>query len=145
MKTELRSLLDKNANVEGINFTQITGLRLAKMSAPSMKFSTVYNPSLCVIAQGKKQIFLSDEMHTYSSSEFLAVSVGLPITGQVVEASKDKPYLSLQIDLDPRQISELLIYGEVRNIPSETRRGLIVGKMDKALMEAIIRLMRPKT
>ncbi|MFN0103764.1 MAG: AraC family transcriptional regulator [Bryobacteraceae bacterium] len=40
---------------------------------------TVYSPSLCIVVQGAKQVMLGDETYRYAPSEFLAVSVDLPV------------------------------------------------------------------
>src|SRR5690348_13815353 len=63
---------------------------------------------------------------------FLAVSVDLPLLGQVVEAGAERPYLCLQIELDSRQIGELIAQsGEPAFSRGDTtRRGVFVGTPD---------------
>ena len=73
-----------------------------------MQLPSVYQPSICVIVQGAKQVLLEDEIYRYAPPQFLAVSVDLPLLGQVTEASAEKPYLCLAIDIDARQIADLI-------------------------------------
>ncbi len=78
----------------------LPGLRLIRRGAPTEPIHSVLNPALCVIAQGRKDIYLGETRYQYDPAHYLLVTVGLPITGQVVEASPERPYLSLRLDLD---------------------------------------------
>lgn len=140
---ELSVIIDKLSNGDGIHKTIVPGLNVIKMSATNMLIPVVYDPSLCVIVQGKKQVMLEDEIYKYKPSEYLVVSVDLPVIGAVIEATEKEPYLCLQIDLDPRQISDLLIEAQ-QNIPagSTTGRGVFVGKVDESLSDCTLRLAR---
>lgn len=140
---ELKNLIKKYATLEGIHETAIAGLHIVKNSNSSVKLSGLCVPSLCVIVQGKKQILLNQELYCYSPSDYLAVSVDLPVTGYVIEASHEHPYLSLQIDLDPQQMAEFLTQPETnKNVSEKIRRGLFIGRMDEALLDSITRLVR---
>jgi AraC-like DNA-binding protein len=140
---DLNFLVAKYSKSEGMHETEVAGLRFYKISKPCISIPSVYNPSLCIVTQGRKQVMLEDETYYYSTSEFLAVSVDLPVIGQVTDASQDKPYLSLQIDLDPRHMSDLL--AQIDDQPftrSDAKRGLFVGKLDETLMDCVLRLTR---
>ena len=55
---------------------------------------------------------------------------------EVTEASPEKPYLCLKIDLNQRDFSELLADTGQLNVPDlSTRRGYFVGKVDDALTD----------
>ena len=139
----LAALVGKYSSADGMNPTAIEGLRCLRMSAPSQKMPTVYQPSLCLVVQGRKRVLLEGEVYHYSPSRFLVISVDLPLVGQVLEASVDKPYLCLQMDLDPAQLSELITPRDAR-APAEgdTARGLFVGAVDEPLLDAALRLTR---
>lgn len=139
---ELNRLVDKFSDGEGIHPTRVPGLRCIMATVPNMKMPVVYEPSLCLIVQGAKEVMLGSEVYHYAPSEFLIVSVDLPVTGRVMQASRDQPYLSLHIDLDLLQMSELItdVGGAVD--PVNSSRGLFVGKTDTALVDGILRLAR---
>lgn len=139
---ELIRLVGAFSPRDGIHPTLIPGLKCIKGSALSMKFPVVYEPSFCLIVQGEKEVMLEEERYRYAPSQFLMVSVDLPVTGQVVLANRDVPYLSIQIDLDLRQINELIPEIEscdTRSLPSS--RGLFVGEADVALVGVVLRLV----
>jgi AraC-like DNA-binding protein len=143
MRSELSRLIAKYSSGDGIHASAIGGLFCIKLSATDMRLPSVYQPSICVIVQGAKQVLLEEEIYKYTPSQFLAVSVDLPLLGQVIEASAAKPYLCLQIELDARQIADLIAQsGDAAWSRGETARGLFVGQLDEALQESVLRLAR---
>ncbi|MES2626556.1 MAG: AraC family transcriptional regulator [Pseudomonadota bacterium] len=137
----LGRLIDKYSNGDGIHPTGVAGMRCIKTSKPGEGMPAIYNPSLCVIVQGRKQVLLEQEIYHYGPGQFLVVSVDLPLLGSVLEASDDQPYLCLQIDLDAKLLSELMtVSGTSKVVPADTMRGLFVGDLDEATLDAVTRL-----
>lgn len=140
---ELAAVTAKYCNGDGIHDTAIRGLRTIRLCAPNMKLPAVYEPSICVILQGSKKVLLENEVYHYAPPQFLAVSVDLPLLGQVLEASAERPYLCIQLEIDARQIGELIAQsGESHFIRNESARGIFVGMLDGATQDAVLRLTR---
>ena len=140
---ELAGLVEKFSKGEGMHPAAVTGLHCIKLSEPHMQLPTVYQPSICVIVQGAKQVLLEEEIYRYAPPQFLAVSVDLPLVGQVIEATAASPYLCLAIDLDARMIADLIASsGDAGWSRGDTSRGLFVGEMDAALQDSTLRLAR---
>src|SRR6266481_1290348 len=138
---ELTALIGKYSQTDGLNGTAIAPLQYFKMSAPSARIPVVYNASLCLVVQGEKEVMLEDETYRYAASEFLVVSIDLPATGHVTLATPEKPYLCLQVDIDPKQLSDLVtetVRTEVHGAP--TQRALFVGSTNDQLTDALLRL-----
>lgn len=81
--------------------TPIAGLTLYRKEQPTQPNSNILDASLCLIAQGKKQVILSEEIYTYDSNHFLFTAIDLPIITQIMEASPQQPYLGVILRLDP--------------------------------------------
>src|SRR6186713_1112974 len=140
---ELGALVGKHSPGDGMHKTSVGGLICIRLSEPHMQLPSVYQPSICVIVQGEKQVLLEDEIYRYAPPQFLAVSVDLPLLGQVTAASAQAPYLCLAIDLDARTIADLLAQSDGAGWSrSETARGLFVGDLDDATLESVVRLAR---
>src|SRR5882762_25393 len=140
---ELASSIGKYSKTDGLNDTAIAPLHFFKMSAPSARMPVVYNASLCLVVQGEKEVMLEDETYHYSAYEFVVVSVDLPATGHVTVATPEKPYLALQLDIDPRQLSDLItetVRTEAHGAPTE--RALFIGSTNDQLTDALLRLAR---
>lgn len=142
-RQEMAGLVERFSNGDGIHASAIPGLHCIRLSAPHQQLPTVYQPSFCVIVQGAKQVLLEDEIYRYAPPQFLAVSVDLPLVGQVLEASVDAPYLCLAIDIDARQIADLIAHAEpAPTLRGQTPRGLFVGALDGETQDTVLRLAR---
>ena len=67
----------------------------------------IYEPALCLVAQGKKRVVLGEKDYIYDASQYLVVSVDLPMLGSILDASEARPFLCLSLDLDLKVMSEL--------------------------------------
>jgi AraC-like DNA-binding protein len=143
LQAELVRRVSRAAPSDGAHETPVAGLATMRASAPSQPLSSVYEPSLCIVVQGRKQARLGDEIYRYDPLNYLVVSVTLPMTGQITEASSDRPYLSLRININRNLIGELLMQaGPVLRQGAGPDRGLYVAKADAALLDAVVRLVR---
>jgi AraC-like DNA-binding protein len=140
---ELGGLIAKYSSGDGMHASAVKGLHCIQLSQPHAELPHVYHPCVCVIVQGAKQVLLGEEIYRYDPSQFLAVSVDLPLMGQVLEATPDKPYLCLAIDLDARQFADLIAQSSDAGWSrGETSRGLFVGDLDAATLDTAVRLAR---
>ncbi|MGY2575437.1 AraC family transcriptional regulator N-terminal domain-containing protein [Vibrio sp. C8] len=122
--------------------TGIPGLRLSRWEAPTPPTSYTHNPSICLIAQGKKQVLLGGDSFIYDANHFLISSVNLPITANIMEASKDKPYLGLILELDLQEISQLIVDSDYSFTHyKEAQKGIAVGTLSQPLLDAFVRLL----
>jgi hypothetical protein len=69
----------------------LKGLRLNRFSTPTEPLHGVSKPSFCVIGQGSKEVLLGDSRYRYDPAHYLLATVELPVVGQVVEASAERP------------------------------------------------------
>jgi hypothetical protein len=56
----------------------LKGLLLNRSSTPTEQLHGVSRPSLCVIAQGSKEVLLGDSRYRYDPAHYLLASVVLP-------------------------------------------------------------------
>ncbi|HUL94812.1 MAG TPA: AraC family transcriptional regulator [Usitatibacter sp.] len=129
---------------DGSHATPIPGLTVHRASEPSpMRMFGVQNPCICVIAQGAKRVMLGDDIYMYDRAQFLAASVDLPVSGQIVQASEESPFLSLKLDVDPKEVAALLLEAPDRlNGEAPPARGLYVSRSDPEMVESFVRLLR---
>jgi AraC-like DNA-binding protein len=142
-RREMLQIIEKHTPEDGTHDTQVPGLRLIRVSRASEPVYSVYEPSLCIVAQGSKMVFLGQEVYQYDPSSYLTASVHLPITGQVTEASGDMPYFSLQILFDMSQIIDVIqSSGDALRVGTGTSRGMKVSRINDTLLDAILRLAK---
>src|SRR5581483_2181354 len=99
--------IERHTPPDGICDTAVPGLLLARQPVPTDPITLVVDPSLCIVAQGAKEVFLAGEVYRYDPAHSLLVSVDLPISARVVEASPAKPCLAVCISLDPAVVGDL--------------------------------------
>lgn len=142
LKQQLLQLVQQLAVNEGLNSTAIPNVFCYKICHPMVTMPAVYEPCLCIIVQGRKNVLLGTDMLSYGELEFLVASVDLPILGTVVEASAQQPYFVIQINVDVRLLSELLLqmeYLAVANRKAEC--GLFIGQVDPQMGDSLLRLL----
>jgi len=139
----LAALIERNVATDGIQSTAIPRLFLIRSSQPTEPFHVLHEPALCLVAQGRKQMMLGGELYSYSREQCLVVSVDLPVVAQVIEASPETPYLCLRLDLDPGQLSSLMLETGM-GAPVHHRPGpnLTVSPVAPDLLDAASRLVR---
>jgi AraC-like DNA-binding protein len=122
--------------------TAIPGLILARRDKPSEPISILYEPRICLIAQGAKRVQLGDDAYVYDTHHFLLTSVDLPTFVQVIKASPEKPYLGLVLNIDQREISQLMVDSNLPPPrPQQSSRGMTTGEVTLPLLAAFQRLI----
>jgi AraC-like DNA-binding protein len=140
---DLRARIDRHALVPRQE-TPVPGLTLFRQAHPRPGVATMYRPSICVVAGGRKEVVLGDEIFELDEGRFLIVTVEVPVTGCVVAATPRAPYLGLTVDLDPARIAELLLSMPARRPePADPRRtaALATGTLDAQVLDPLRRLV----
>lgn len=121
----------------------LKGVFLARAPTPRAPIHSVVKPSLCVIAQGSKEVLLGDGRYRYDSSHYLITTVELPRASQILEASKERPYLSFRQELDPAVVGSVLAEtGRVSPAKHVDIRAIDVSPLNANLQDAVLRLVR---
>ncbi|WP_201394610.1 AraC family transcriptional regulator [Ktedonobacter sp. SOSP1-85] len=121
----------------------LRGLHLSRSSLSLKPVHSVLEPSVCVIAQGSKEVLLGESRYRYDPSQYLLATVELPRVSQVLEASKERPYLSLRLELTPTLVSSVMVEaGHASPRDHADVRAINVSPLDGNLLDAFVRLVR---
>jgi AraC-like DNA-binding protein len=138
----LRQSIARWTDKEGLLMTALPGVSLARRNAPTQPTSSLYEPSICVVAQGVKRVLLGDDTYVFDAHHFLLTAVDLPTVVQIIQASREQPYLSLLVQLDPRELAQLLADGQLPPPPAQpASRGMATGAVTVPLLSACHRLL----
>ncbi len=122
------------------------GLHLYRRSSPLQLLHGVSEPSVAVIAQGSKEVLLGENRYQYGPSQYLLATVELPTIRRVLEASKERPYLSLRLELAPTLVGSVMLeagHSSHSSLPGEASvRGIDVSLLDANLLDTFVRLVR---
>jgi AraC-like DNA-binding protein len=114
-----------------------------RSSKPTESEISVLKPAFCFIAQGSKDVLLNDELFHYDSGHYLISTLDLPVMSNVVEASREKPYLTLRIDLDPALVASVMMESRIAVKKSGSKvKAMDVSPVDADLLDAVVRLVK---
>ena len=142
---ELAVLITRHTKSKGngIHKTEIEKLEFTRESSASTSLHDICEPTLAIIVQGKKAVLLGEETYHYGVAQYLVVSVDLPLSGFVVEATQHQPYLGFKLNLNPRQLCDIIAQTRSNATKKENSvRGLFVSNANAPLIDCAIRLTR---
>jgi len=127
---------------EGVHATPLPGLLVIRSDGRTLPTHAIYRPSLCLVLQGAKEVVMNGHVFRFQRGRFLIVSIDLPITSHVVEASPGKPFLCLALDLDPDLVFGLLQGMGPAPEPVASGPGIHLSEGTQELLDAFLRLLR---
>jgi AraC-like DNA-binding protein len=121
----------------------LQGVHLIRVSTTTEPMYGVAEPSLCVIAQGSKEVYLGEERYQYDPYNYLLTTLDLPVVGRVLQASAEQPYLALRLVLDPAVVGSVLMeIGQMAPRSQGEVKGISVSALDATLLDDVVRLVR---
>lgn len=128
---------------EDVGVKPMPGVVLRRSSAPTEPVHGIVGPAFCVIAQGRKEVVVGEERYGYDPYHYLLATVELPLSGQVMEASPDKPYLAVNIALDPGLVGSVMVEAGLSALRGNADvRAITVSPLDAEMLDATVRLVR---
>ncbi len=114
---------------------------LLNQSSPSELDATFYEPALCLILQGRKEIITGQRSFSFGTGELLIVSHEVPVVSKVTEASESIPYIALVLGLDMRIMRSL--HYEFAKITSDidAAQSLAVNVANSHIIDSLFRLL----
>ncbi|MEO9337147.1 AraC family transcriptional regulator [Mesorhizobium sp. SB112] len=135
--------IEEQGGGQGLFPTPIDSFNIVRSCQAMMPMRALYRPSLCVVIQGAKEIHFGEDRLEYGVMECLVVSVELPASGRIIEASPTTPYIGVTLDFDVATMREVLEQLDEAPTPAANSGPCVfVGKVDEALADCILRLMR---
>ena len=133
---QLLQLLPKNQTIE----STIPNLFFYCADRPSKTVSYIQEPSICIVLQGEREIYLGKDCQKFDNSNLMFCPVDIPLSMHIKHASSDHPVIVLSMKLNLVMIREILA-----SIPpkQQVREGYlgIKWQLDDAIMEAFERLV----
>lgn len=141
-REELAERIARAVRADGLA-EPLAGLKLRRVSAPTELGHGVSDPSFCVIAQGSKETLLGDKRYRYDPAHYLITTAALPIASRITEASRERPYLSFVLKLDPTLVGAVMVEAGHRAPQGQAAvTAMDVSRLDAGLLDAVVRLVR---
>jgi hypothetical protein len=88
--------------------TAVANLSLFRRDSTSRPTECMVEPSIVLVVQGLKQVWVGGECIAYDAKRFLITSLDVPANSEVVAASKERPCLGLTLKLDIHVLGDLM-------------------------------------
>lgn len=79
--------------------TAVEGLELFRRNEPASPVSCLVPPSIVLVADGAKIMWVGGEPYEYNAEKFLITSLDLPASSEVLQASATRPCVGVAINL----------------------------------------------
>ncbi|HEX4853572.1 AraC family transcriptional regulator [Arenimonas sp.] len=133
-------LIARLCPTEGITLTALDGVTALRSNGPLKRMPTLYEPSICIVVQGRKRGFHGDRAYVYDAQHFLALAVPLPFESET-ECTPEEPMLALALRVDTALTAELaLAIDEARGPVIQAPKTMMATPMDEGLADATLRL-----
>lgn len=146
MERHYQELIDavcKIAQVDGDFTTPIPELSLYRRSRPEAPAPCLYPRGLVLMLQGQKQIVYGRHKLDYGAGDSLLFTVDLPVVSQLVQASPERPFLGLLLQLDNALLVQVAHDTEEWRTAEKTApNSLSIAPAEYGLLQAITRLVQ---
>lgn len=120
--------------------TAIPRMTIWSSPAPSAPTPSMFESKFYIVLQGRKRMRIGGETHDFAAGDYSVSAVGLPFTGEVIEASADAPYLALDLRLDTALLASLLL--DVPDPGERTSPAMTTTRALANILEPLGRLVR---
>ena len=101
---QLLSILPKNQTIE----SAIPGLFFYCADRPRKTVSYIQEPSICIVLQGEREIYLGTDCQKFDNSNLMFCPVNIPLSMHIKHASIQNPVIVLSMKLNLAMIGEVL-------------------------------------
>lgn len=136
----LKETLLRNTPESGTFQTPVRGLLFHRHTGNEEPKPRFYQPVIIVVAQGKKWVKIDAEEYQYGENAYFVTGVDMPAASCVMEASKERPYLSFSLSLDTGLLASLAAKAPSPSNSGALSRGAAVHAVEPDLLDAFLRL-----
>jgi AraC-like DNA-binding protein len=139
--SEVYEFIDQRPTGQSFYFCQVPHIVIVHDQTSMKLQKQIYRPVFCLVLQGEKEVLVGKRRVVMRAGDALIVSHDLPVTTQVLEATREQPYIALVIELDIALVRDL--YEEVSEaVPTRSPvNSVAVGQADDGLQDAMHRLL----
>jgi AraC-like DNA-binding protein len=140
-RARMADLIVRLAPSEGYTLSAVDGVAFMRSNRALVRTPALYEPSIVIVAQGRKRGFHGGQTYVYDAQHYLALAVPLPFEIET-EASAEEPMLGVAIRIDLAATAELALAVDELRPQAEVRPAtLFATPLDDHLGDAALRLL----
>ena len=138
----LKAALTERVRTEGIWPTAIPGVFMARRDHAGISEHRFDRPLASLLVQGSKTTVFGGEEHNLHENALLLVGMDMPSSSLIVDASPEKPLLTLFFHINRHIIGDLILRLGWKDAHTRHAPGFAIAPAGADLMEALLRLTR---
>jgi AraC-like DNA-binding protein len=136
------SLLMSLTPAEGMQASALDGVRVSRSNHSHPRSPVLYDPSIYILASGRKKGYVGDREFVYDRNNYLVLSVPLPFECELEIAEGGEPLLGMSVRVDLGLVSELAVRMELnKRDDSSDCLSIIATPLDESMSSAAVRLL----
>lgn len=142
LRTEALDLLRHKPGPWSDIETAIPYLSFIRYEQPTDLNRGMLEPSMCLVLQGGKKILIGKDIVDYGVGSYVLSAIDMPTSGQVTEASPERPYIGLKLALNIEEIAAFIIEYKIKPRTAKSWTGAYVDVSTSELQETLLRLVQ---
>lgn len=139
---QLKKTALKRLAAPGYYTTDIPGFYMNRVDDATRSEKCFYRPKVILMVQGGKRAVVGSEEMVYRENQCLVPGIEVPGTSYVMEASPQKPLITISVDLNIGVISQMLSEMPLEKVSGGGLcKGLAVADADEGMMGSFLRLL----
>ena len=138
---EVEDYLIKSGDCAVHGTQPVDGLFLLRHLKPTPLEATLYEPVICLILQGRKEVCVGEAVVTVGPGESLVISHDIPVISRITTALPQEPYLAVIVRLELKILRAL--YEEVGSLAFDdtSSRSLTAHVTDPRIIDTLSRYL----
>ena len=137
---QLKGALTRFMDRDGVFPTTIPGVFMARRDWAGISEHRFDQPLASLLVQGSKRTLFGSEEHTLTENQVLLVGMDMPSSAQILEASPEKPLLTLFFHINRQIVGDLILQLGWKERRDAHAPGISVADAGPDLMETFVRL-----
>lgn len=136
------ALLSSLTPEEGFHPSILDGVKLSRANRSHPRRPVLYDPSIYIVASGRKKGFVGDRRFIYDRNNYLVLSIPLPFECETEVAEDGEPLLGMSVRIDLGLVSELAVRMDLtKKSASADLQSILATPLDAQMSDAAVRLL----
>lgn len=119
-----------------------SGFMLIKSNSNTELSATFYEPVICLILQGAKEIVTGERSIFFGQGQSLIVSHGVPVVSKIMKATPQNPYIALILRLNLNIVRGLYEEFAESALSMQNSKSIVAANTSCELIESLYRLLK---
>jgi len=113
IRDEIEERIRRFSEESEVYRTPVPGLSVARITAPVPPTSQIDRPRMCMCIRGQRKVSVGETVVFHDENQVLLTAIDRPMAFAIPQASSQKPYTALSIDIDLDIARQMMVHIDV--------------------------------